>query len=151
MDTHEFQSEIWLPRPVDEVFAFFADPTNLDAITPAWLNFQMVTPGPIKMRVGTLLDYRLRVRGFPVRWRSRITGWEPPHGFVDEQVRGPYRLWIHEHNFELRDAGTLVRDYVRYAIPFDLLLHKFVVRPDLDRIFSYRAESLGHRFCQSLD
>lgn len=151
MDTHEFQSEIWLPRPVDEVFAFFADPTNLDAITPAWLNFQMVTPGPIKMRVGTLLDYRLRIRGFPVRWRSRITGWEPPHGFVDEQVRGPYRLWIHEHNFELRDAGTLVRDYVRYAIPFDLLLHKFVVRPDLDRIFSYRAESLGHRFCQSLD
>lgn len=151
MDTHEFQSEIWLPRPVDEVFAFFADPTNLDAITPAWLNFQMVTPGPIKMRVGTLLDYRLRIRGFPVRWRSKITGWEPPHGFVDEQVRGPYRLWIHEHNFELRDAGTLVRDYVRYAIPFDLLLHKFVVRPDLDRIFSYRAESLGHRFCQSLD
>ena len=146
MVTHEFRSEIWLPHPIEEMFAFFADPGNLDSITPAWLNFRMVTPGPIEMRVGTLLDYRLRIRGFPVRWRSRIIAWEPPHRFVDEQIRGPYRLWIHEHNFELRNAGTLVRDYVRYAVPFDWVLHKLVVRPDVERIFADRSESLRRRF-----
>ena len=146
MDTHEFKSEIWLPRPVEEVFAFFSDPTNLDSITPPWLNFRMVTPRPIEMRVGTLLDYKLRIWGFPVRWRSRIIAWEPPHRFVDEQVRGPYRLWIHEHNFEPRDGGTLVRDHVRYAVPFDWLVHKLMVRPDVERIFAYRTECLQRRF-----
>jgi ligand-binding SRPBCC domain-containing protein len=128
------------------VFSFFADPANLDSITPTWLNFRMVTPGSIEMRVGTLLDYRLRIRGFPVRWRSRITAWEPPCRFVDEQIRGPYRLWIHEHNFEPRDEGTLVRDHIRYAVPFDWILHEFVVRPDVERIFAYRAERLRRRF-----
>jgi ligand-binding SRPBCC domain-containing protein len=146
MVTREFESKIWLPRPVEEVFTFFADPANLDLITPPWLSFRMVMAGPIEMRTGALLDYRLRVRGFPFRWRSKITAWEPPHRFVDEQIRGPYRLWIHEHNFELRDEGTLVRDFVRYAVPFDWLLHTLVVRPDVVRIFAYRAECLQRRF-----
>jgi ligand-binding SRPBCC domain-containing protein len=146
MVTHEFKGEIWLPRPIEEVFAFFADPANLDSITPPWLSFRMVTPQPIEMRVGTLLDYRLCIRGFPVRWRSRITAWEPPHRFMDEQIRGPYRLWIHKHNFEARDRGTLVRDHVRYAVPFDWLVHKLVVRPDVQRIFAYRTECLRRRF-----
>lgn len=149
MRIHEFKSEIWLPRPLEEVFAFFADPANLDSITPPWLNFQMVMPGPIEIGVGELLNYRLRIRGFPVRWQSKITAWEPPHRFVDEQIRGPYRLWIHEHNFEARNGGTFVRDDVRYSLPFDLLLHKLVVRPDVERIFAYRTESLRRRFVES--
>lgn len=142
---HEFKSEIWLPRPIEEVFAFFSDPANLALITPPRLDFRMVVPGPIEMRVGALLNYKLRIRGFPVRWRSKITEWEPPHRFVDEQIRGPYRLWIHEHKFELRDGGTLVRDHVRYAVPFDWALHKLVVRPDVERIFAYRTQSLLRR------
>lgn len=146
MNVHEFKSEIWLPGSVEKVFAFFADPTNLDSITPVWLNFRMLTPGPIVMRLGVLLDYKLRVRGFPIRWRSKITAWEPPHRFVDEQIRGPYRRWIHEHNFEARNGGVLVRDHVRYAVPLDLALHKLLVRPDLERIFAYRRESLRRRF-----
>jgi ligand-binding SRPBCC domain-containing protein len=146
MVSHEFKSEIWLPRPVEEVFAFFSDPANLDSITPPWLSFRMVRPRPIEMRVGTLLDYRLRIRGLPVRWRSKITAWEPPHRFVDEQIRGPYRLWIHEHNFEIQNAGTIVRDHVQYAVPFDWLVHKLMVRPDVERIFAYRTESLRRRF-----
>jgi ligand-binding SRPBCC domain-containing protein len=147
MKIHEFKTEIWLPRPIKDVFAFFADAANLDSITPPWLSFRMVTPVPVEMRVGTLLDYRLRIRGFPVRWRSKITAWELPHRFMDEQIRGPYRLWVHEHNFERQNGGTLVRDDVRYAVPFDWLLHKLVVRPDVERIFAYRSESLGRRFC----
>jgi ligand-binding SRPBCC domain-containing protein len=146
MDTHELESEIWLAHPVEEVFAFFSDPANLDSITPPWLSFRTVTPGPIEMRVGTLLDYRLRLRGLPIRWRSKITAWEPPRRFVDEQIHGPYRLWIHEHDFEPRDAGTLVRDHVRYAVPFDWLVHKLLVRPDVERIFAYRTECLRQRF-----
>ncbi len=146
MVTHEFRSEIWLPRPIEEVFAFFADPKNLDSITPAWLSFRMVTPEPIEMRAGTLLDYRLRIRGLPISWRSKITAWQPPHRFVDEQIRGPYQLWIHEHCFEARDAGTLAQDHVRYAVPFDWLLHKLMVRPDVERIFAYRTGCLRRKF-----
>ena len=91
MRIHEFRTELWLPRPSEEVFEFFADPANLDAITPNWLSFPTITPGPIDMRVGAMLDYKLRIRGIPIRWRSKITAWEPPYRFVDEQVRGPYR------------------------------------------------------------
>lgn len=146
MNIHEFRSELLLPRPIEEVFAFFSNPANLDSITPPWLNFCMTTPGPIAMREGAVLDYKLRVRGFPIRWRSKITAWEPPHRFVDEQIRGPYRLWNHEHKFEARNEGTLVVDHVHYAVPFDRLLHKLVVRPDVERIFAYRTECLLRRF-----
>jgi ligand-binding SRPBCC domain-containing protein len=128
------------------VFAFFADPANLDAITPPWLNFRTVTPGPIEMRPGTLIDYKLRIRGIPVRWRTKITAWEPPVRFVDEQIRGPYRLWVHEHTFEECDGGTLMRDWVRYAVPFDFIAHWLVVRRDIERIFANRTECLQRRF-----
>ncbi len=98
------------------------------------------------MREGMLIDYRLRVRGLPLRWRTRISAWQPPHRFVDEQLRGPYRLWIHEHTFEPRNGGTLARDLVRYAVPFDALLHRWFVRPDIERIFQFRAAELKRRF-----
>jgi len=146
MHIHQFSSEIWLARPIKEVFAFFSDAANLDSITPPWLSFRTVTRQPIEMHAGAVIDYRLRVRGFPIRWRSEITEWESPYHFVDEQIRGPYRLWIHTHKFEPRNGGTLVCDDVRYAVPFDWLLHKFVVRPDVERIFAYRADCLRRRF-----
>lgn len=139
MKIREFTAELWLPMPRARVFEFFADPANLDAITPPWLGFRTVTALPIEMREGALIDYRLRLHGLPIRWRSRISAWDPPHRFVDEQVRGPYRLWVHEHTFESQDDGTIVRDHVRYAVPFDRLVHDRLVRPDLERIFRYRA------------
>jgi hypothetical protein len=145
----EFKSELWLPRPREEVFAFFADAQNLDAITPAWLRFRTVTPGPLTLMAGTLIDYKLRIHGLPVRWRTRIAEWEPPVRFVDEQVRGPYRLWIHEHQFEARDGGTLVRDHVRYAVPFDFAVHALFVGRDVERIFAYRSQRLLERFTAS--
>ena len=146
MKVRQFLSELWLPRPREEVFAFFSDARNLDAITPPWVRFRMLTPGPIEMKTGALIDYKLRVHGLPIRWRTRITEWEPPIRFVDEQLRGPYRLWVHEHDFESRDGGTLMRDRVRYAVPFDFLVHKFLVQRDVERIFAYRTESLLRRF-----
>ena len=146
MRVREFQSELWLPLPPAELFPFFADAANLDALTPSWLHFHIVTPPPIEMKAGTLIDYRLRVHGLPLRWRSRINVWQPPHRFEDEQLRGPYRQWIHEHTFEARDGGTLARDHVRYAVPLDFLLHHCFVRPDIERIFKFRSEALRMRF-----
>ncbi len=142
----EFQTEIWLPLPPAEVFPFFADAGNLDAITPPWLHFHMVTPRPVEMREGALIDYRLRVRGVPLRWRTLISAWQPPYHFTDEQLRGPYRQWLHEHTFEPCKGGTLARDRVRYSVPFDWLVHRSLVRPDLERIFAFRQAALRQRF-----
>lgn len=144
--TRLLESEVWLPRPRAEVFAFFADAFNLQEITPPFLRFRVVTPRPVEMRVGAIIDYRLRVRGLPMRWRSEITAWDPPHRFVDEQVIGPYRLWRHEHTFEERDGGTLCRDRVEYAVPLDPLVHRLLVRPDVERIFAFRAHRLRECF-----
>src|SRR5579883_2758812 len=129
MKVHEYRCELWLSAAKDRVFSFFADAANLDAITPPWLNFEILTPMPLALHKGALIDYRLRVRGVPFRWKTRINKWSPPDVFVDEQIQGPYRLWIHEHTFQARDTGTLVRDHVRYATPLDTLLHRWVVRP----------------------
>jgi len=149
MHVHEFKSELWLTVSPEELFPFFSDATNLDVLTPPWLHFQIVTPSPIVMQVGTLIDYRLRIRGLPVRWRTRINAWEPPHRFLDEQIRGPYRQWIHEHTFDPCDGGTLARDVVQYSVPFDALLHGGLVRPDIERIFEFRSEALRRRFGSS--
>lgn len=146
MKVREFKTEMWLPLPPEELFPFFADATNLEAITPPWLHFKTVTPAPITMREGTLIDYRLRVHGLPISWRTRISAWQPPHRFIDEQLRGPYRQWIHEHTFEPVNGGTLARDLVRYAVPFDFLVHRWLVRPDVESIFQYRSNVLRRRF-----
>lgn len=145
-----FQTEQWLPRRRDEVFPFFGDAGNLEAITPPWVNFHIMTPRPIQMRPGALIDYRLRIRGVPVRWRTEITEWDPPHRFVDQQIKGPYRRWHHTHTFEPQTRGgvegTLCRDIVEYAVPFDRLVHGLLVRPDIERIFAYRRETLARIF-----
>jgi ligand-binding SRPBCC domain-containing protein len=143
---HEFQAEQWLPRPRSEVFPFFADAANLQILTPPWLHFEVLTPLPVEMQPRLLIDYRLRVHGFPLRWQSEITIWEPPHRFIDEQRRGPYRLWHHEHVFEERDGGTLAIDRVRYAVPLDFLSHRLFVRPDIERIFAFRKAKLSELF-----
>ena len=140
------ESELWLPRKLEEVFPFFADALNLETITPPWLRFEVLTPRPIEMRVGLLIDYRLRLRGLPLRWQSEISAWEPPRRFVDEQRRGPYRAWIHEHRFEERDGGTLAQDRVRYAVIGGWLVERFIVRRDLEKIFRFRQEKLREVF-----
>ena len=145
MRIHTLDAEMWLPLGIDTVFGFFGDAANLDAITPAWLRFEVLTPAPIPMRPGALIDYRLRVRGLPIRWQSVITRWEPPHLFVDEQVRGPYRRWVHRHEFEPRDGGTVIRDHVEYAVPgwwLEPLVHRYLVGPDLRRIFAHRQQRI---------
>ena len=146
MTVREFKTELWLPLPPEAVFPFFGNAANLEAITPPWLGFRILTPPPIAMREGTLIDYRLRVHGLPLRWRTRISAWQPPHRFVDEQLRGPYRQWIHEHTFEAHNHGTLARDLVRYAVPFDLMAHPLFVRRDIEKIFEFRSAELKRRF-----
>src|ERR1700743_161171 len=103
MCIREFKSEIWLRVPPEKGFPFFADACNLETITPPWLSFKVITPRPIAMHEGTLIDYKLHIHGLPVRWRTRISKWQPSYCFVDEQLRGPYRQWIHEHTFEEQD------------------------------------------------
>ena len=146
MRVRNFESQLWLRQSRDNVFAFFSDAQNLDLITPPWLHFRTTTPGSSEMRLDTIIDHRLRVHGVPLRWRSEITLWDPPARFVDEQVRGPYRLWIHEHRFEEQNGGTLVHDHVRYAVLFDVLLHRLLIRPDIERIFAYGEKKLREIF-----
>jgi ligand-binding SRPBCC domain-containing protein len=146
MRIHGFHSEVWLALPPSQIFPFFADASNLEALTPPWLNFKILTPVPMSMCEGALIDYKLRVRGIPVRWRTRINVWQPPDRFVDEQLHGPYRQWIHEHTFQAKDGGTLARDHVRYAVPFDFFVHRRLVRPDIEKIFQYRTVELTKRF-----
>ena len=138
-----------IARPRNEVFAFFAAAGNLDEITPPWLNFRIITPQPMTMRVGAVIDYRLRVHGIPARWRTLISAWEPPCRFIDEQIRGPYRLWVHEHTFEETGEGTRVRDHVRYAPTGGWIVHQLFVRRDVEKIFAFRKKALMEKFKRS--
>lgn len=148
MTTHLFETELWLPVTRERVFPFFADAHNLEIITPPWLNFKILTPGEIPMRVGALIDYQIRIHGIPVRWRTEIAGWNPPHSFVDQQLRGPYRLWRHTHTFTEKNGGTLCGDRVEYAVPGGALVNKLFVRRDVEKIFAYRAEALKKQFAE---
>lgn len=136
------QTELWLPRPRHEVFPFFAEAPNLKTLTPPWLKFEVLTPAPIAMRPGTLIDYRIRVHGIPIRWRTEIAEWEPPHQFVDVQLRGPYTFWHHTHTFMERDGGTLCLDFVRYRPRGGALMNWLFVRRDIERIFQYRQQRM---------
>ena len=136
----------WLPQAPEEVFAYFADAFNLERITPPWLRFRVLTPPPIEMRSGMEIDYRLRLRGLPLRWRSRISDWNPPYQFVDDQIVGPYRLWHHVHTFEARDGGTCVLDHVEYASAGGRLANALFLRRDLREIFTFRQQRLTELF-----
>jgi len=146
MKTYWLNKSIWLPQSRDKVFEFFANPGNLDRLTPAWLKFALATPTKNQLTQGALLDYRLRIRGIPIRWQSEITVWAPPHRFIDRQTKGPYSLWIHEHTFQEHDDGTLVGDTVEYAVPGGTIVQKFLIAPDLERIFDYRHKVLAALF-----
>ena len=150
MKPFQFRAQLWVPRPRGEVFEFFSSALNLEQITPPWVSFRVITPPPIEMRVGALIDYSLRIRGIPARWQSRITAWEPPYRFVDEQVRGPYSIWIHEHRFTEGEGKTLCEDYVQYAPPggalFAPLLNALLIERDVRKIFDYRSQRLREIF-----
>jgi ligand-binding SRPBCC domain-containing protein len=146
MRTYDYTSSQWLPRSLDDLFPFFANARNLEELTPPWLRFSVLTPDPIAMGEGTLIDYRLRWRGFPMRWQSEIARWDPPHAFVDRQLRGPYRLWHHEHLFSERDGGTLIEDRVSFAVWFGWVAYPLLVKRDVEAIFAYRRKRLAELF-----
>ena len=138
---HHLFREQFVPRRLDEVFAFFAQAGNLERITPPWLRFRLVTDEPVEMGAGTLIEYHLRLHRVPLRWISRIEHWEPGRAFEDVQVKGPYRVWRHRHEFRPVGGGTLVHDHVRYALPLGPLgelAHAAFVERDLARIFAFR-------------
>ena len=143
---HILVREQVVPGTPEEVFEFYADAANLEQITPEWLGFRIVSAQPIEMAPGTLIEYRLRLHGVPVRWLTRIETWQPGERFVDVQIEGPYRFWTHTHTFEPHEDGTCVRDEVRYALPLGplgALAHRLFVRRDLERIFDFRHASVS--------
>jgi ligand-binding SRPBCC domain-containing protein len=142
---HVLTTSMSVPLPRERVFAFFADAANLQRITPPEVHFKIVTPQPTLMQEGALIEYRLRLCGVPLRWQARIVRWQPPEGFVDEQLRGPYRLWEHTHRFREDGGGaTVVEDVVRYRLPlapFGEVSHP-LVRLQLERIFRFRRSAV---------
>ena len=151
MRIFSFTSGTWIAKPLTDVFPFFSEARNLEELTPDWLEFQVLTPPPIEMAVGSRINYRLRLRGIPIRWESEISAWEPPVRFVDEQRRGPYRLWVHEHRFREANGMTFAEDLVRYAVPGGWIANQLVVRRDVRKIFEYRRAKLRQIFGQVAD
>lgn len=146
MKAFELKYRLKLPRPRAEVFEFFAEPLNLEKITPPWLRFEIMTPMLMGLKRDSQIDYRLRLHGIPLRWKSEITVWSPPNRFTDQQISGPFRLWVHDHIFHEIPGGTLVTDEVLYAPPFGALANRLLVDRDLKAIFKYRQEKLEERF-----
>jgi uncharacterized protein len=143
--------EQWIQRPIDEVFAFFADAHNLEEITPPWLGFKILSMSTDSIEEGTIIRYRLRLHGIPVQWRTNICEWNPPYSFVDEQKRGPYKKWRHTHKFEAHGSRTKMIDQVQYSLPLGILgriVHSLKVRKDVSRIFDYRRERIDGLFTQ---
>jgi len=143
---YRLECETVLPRPLAEVFPFFADCRNLERITPDDLRFVILTPGPIVMREGLRIDYRIRLGPFPMRWQTEITAWEPPHRFVDVQREGPYRVWVHEHAFREEDGLTHMTDRVEFLSPGGRLVHELFVNRKVRDIFRFRARTFSRLF-----
>ncbi len=136
-------------RPLDKVFEFFSQAENLEIITPPWLSFKIRSVSPSPIQKGSVIQYALRLHGVPLHWTSEITEWEPPYWFVDLQVKGPYKLWHHEHRFEACDGGTLITDTVTLALPFGMVgrvAYRLRVRSDIQKIFTFRQEKIRQLF-----
>ena len=146
MSLHILEESMSVPLPRKEVFAFFSHAVNLQKITPPELHFQILTPQPIPMQEGALIDYRLSLFGVPLRWQARILEWEPPVGFIDEQALGPYGLWRHTHRFHDTREATIIEDVVHYRLPFGPFGDLFhpLVRLQLKRIFRFRQSAVRH-------
>jgi ligand-binding SRPBCC domain-containing protein len=144
MPSYRLHREQWFLRPIEDVFDFFSRPENLEEITPPFLRFQIVS-AERELHPGSRIEYRLRVRGLPMRWVSEISEWDPPRKFADTQLRGPYAMWRHQHIFVPENGGTRIIDDVEYALPFGMigrLVHALVVRRDVERIFDFRQRRL---------
>jgi ligand-binding SRPBCC domain-containing protein len=143
-ELHTFTTSMSLPLARDQVFAFFAEATNLQRITPPELGFEIVTPEPIHLREGTRIEYRLHLFGVPFDWQSEIQRWHPPEEFVDVQLRGPYKRWVHTHRFREEHGATIIEDHVEYALPYWPVgeLAYPLVRLQLARIFRYRQQAI---------
>ncbi len=149
MKVHTLFRRQLVTTPLPEVFEFFSRPENLERITPPDLGFQILTPSPIAMREGAVIDYAIRIGPFPTRWTTLITTYEPPHRFVDLQLRGPYAYWHHTHSFEETPDGTLLTDEVRYALPFGPLgeiVRELAVERQLEYIFRQRSRVIESLF-----
>ena len=142
----QIHQEQLLSYPLEQVFRFFASAENLNLLMPPWVRFSILSPLPIEMAVGTIIEYRIRLRGVPVTWRSEITEWQPPLAFCDVQRRGPYRFWVHQHTFEEKPGGTLVTDHVDYGVLGGALVNRLFVAGELRRIFGYRKTRLHELF-----
>ena len=143
---YRLKAEMAVDLPLEQVFEFFSDAMQLERITPPWLNFSVLTRQPIEMKAGTLLDYRLNLHRIPINWRTEIAVWEPPYRFVDQQLRGPYKRWYHEHTFVEVDGKTIVKDDVHYIPRGGRLIHEWFVKPDLEKIFKFRQDTLSKIF-----
>ena len=149
MKTYTLERDQWIPRPLEELLPFFADARNLEAITPPWLHFGLLPPVPESVEQGVRIEYRLKLGGIPIRWRTRIRDWDPPRGFVDVQERGPFALWEHSHHFQSLPGGVVMRDVVRYAPPLGPLgrvAHALALRSTLSAIFDHRFARVAERF-----
>ena len=144
-----FRAEQFVPRPLNEVFEFFSKAENLQELTPAFLHFRILSVDPAPVRKGTLINYSLRWRIFPIHWTTEIIEWQPPHKFVDVQLKGPYKLWHHEHRFIPEGNGTRIIDEVQYQLPFGVfgsIAHSLKVKRDVETIFNYRTEAVRRLF-----
>jgi ligand-binding SRPBCC domain-containing protein len=144
-----FRAKQFVPRPLEEVFDFFSKAENLQQLTPPWLHFRIMSVEPAPVRKGTLIRYSLRWRIFPIRWTTEIVEWEPPHRFVDVQLKGPYKMWHHERRFIAEGNGTRIADEVQYLLPFGVLgsiAHRLKVKNDVETIFAYRTDVVQRRF-----
>lgn len=148
MTAHELHHKQWVPHPLQQLFDFFSVAENLEQLTPPFLRFQIISAPP-RLEAGVLIEYKLRVHGFPIRWLTTIEQWDPPHSFVDVQTRGPYKLWRHTHRFWSESGGTWIEDAVRYSLPFGplgQLVHGLVVKHDVEAIFRYREQKICEAF-----
>ena len=152
MNTRTLHLKTLISAPLSEVFPFFSNAENLESLTPSFLKFKILSPRPIEMRAGTIIDYRLVLMGVPFTWRTKIEAWEPGRRFVDNQEKGPYLRWHHTHSFESRGDETLMVDTVEYAVPgwfLEPIVHKLFVGPQVKQIFEYRTQAISKVFGQA--
>ena len=140
--TFVLERQTVIDQPIDVVFSFFSDASNLEVLTPPWLNFNILTVLPIKMKTGTQINYKLKLHGIPVKWQSDIKKWDPPNKFVDEQTKGPYTKWVHTHEFTETPHGILIKDRVEYQVPGGFISNFLYVRNQLNQIFDYRQNKM---------